>query len=116
MHVCTRWMFLPALMIGWLATGGSVRADVTDKGEFFSAEAVEKANKQIAKVKEKTKRELVIETFKEIPEDRKKDFDEKKKGEFFHHWARDRAKDLKVTGVYILLCKEPAPGRLQIEI
>src|SRR5262245_64272980 len=110
MHVYGRWMFLPALMIGWLATSGPARADVTDKGDFFSPEAVARANKRIDKVKEETKRDLVIETFKEIPEERKKDFDEKKKAEFFHRWARERAKDLKLTGVYILLCKEPAPG------
>lgn len=114
MHLFTRWMFLPALMIGWPVTGNLVRADVTDKGEYFSAEAVARANKRIEKAKDRTRKELVIETFKAIPEDRKKDYDEKKKASFFDRWARDRSESMKVNGVYLLLCKEP--GRFQIEV
>src|SRR5689334_12209114 len=82
-------------------------AQVTDKGEFFSPDAVPGANRRIEAVKEKYHKTLVVESFKEIPPDRKEEFAELGKEKFFDRWAKHRAESLAVNGVYILLCKEP---------
>src|SRR5205085_10116773 len=65
---------LLALVAGWLTLPGTARADVKDEGGFFSKEAVEKANRRIAEVKEKHKKDLVIETYSEVPKELRADF------------------------------------------
>ncbi len=114
----SRWLLIPALLIGWL--GLTVRASAAvapvlkDDGKFFSAEAVNKANDKIKKIAQDYNKDLLIETFPEIPGELKKDYSAEKKKEFFARWARDRAHDNAVNGVYVLICKEPS--HLQIEV
>src|SRR5579875_1715920 len=111
MFSISRWLLIPALLIGWLglSTGAfaAVAPVIKDDGKFFSAEAVEKANAQIKKIAQDYDKDLLIETFPTIPADLKKDYQPEKKKEFFEKWARDRAHDNAVNGVYVLICKEP---------
>ena len=52
----TRWLLVPALLIGWLGLSAgaftAVAPVIKDDGKFFSAEAVEKANSLIGKAQE----------------------------------------------------------------
>ncbi len=105
---------LPAFLLGWIALATPVRADVIDKGEFFSADAVKKANQRIDEVKRKHKKDLVIETYKDVPEDirdeYKKEKEKKDRNEkhgiqtLFTRWGQTRFK--RIDGVYIFLIKE----------
>jgi hypothetical protein len=117
MFPATRWLLVPALLLaGWLGPAGPASAvyppPIKDDGKFFSPEALDKANKKVREVYADTGIDLVIETFPAIPEDLKKKSEELGKEKFFLEWARRRAEDLGVRGVYILICK--SPGRVEV--
>src|SRR5262249_42945510 len=108
------------VLIGWLsmpqfaAAQGKVRQPrptrtVQDDGQFFSDKAKEKANEEIARIKKKFDKDLLIETFAKAPESINKINlkDSKEKNEFFLRWAEKRASNADVRGVYVLICKDP---------
>ena len=115
MRPSTRRSLLTALLLCCLAgTATAATPEVKDEAKFFSAEAVAKANTALKEIKEQTARDLVIETVPEIPEARKKDYNPDKRDEFFSKWAADNARERKVVGIYVLICKDPA--RVQVEV
>jgi uncharacterized membrane protein YgcG len=115
MRPFVRRSLLAALVACCLAAEATAAApEVKDEAKFFSADAVTKANTALKEIKEQTARDLLIETFSEIPEGRKKDYSPEKKDEFFSKWATDNARERKVVGVYVLICKDPA--RVQVEV
>ena len=66
-----RWIWLP-LLFG-LSLGSSAFAivpQVKDDGKFFSAEAIEKANRGIGEIERQFHSDLVIETFATVPADK----------------------------------------------
>jgi len=90
-----------------LAGIGAVR----DNGAFFSESAKSEATRKISEIEHQYKKDLLIETFKEIPEEIKQGVDLTDKaavGRLFEKWTVEQAKKQKVNGVYILLTKEPA--------
>src|SRR5262245_5155181 len=87
---------------------------VKDEAKYFSDAALDKANKKVRELYGKYKKDVVVETFAAVPADMKKkleELEEKKKdkgrAEFFDDWAKDRARQLGLNGVYVLVCKEP---------
>lgn len=115
MRPSVRWPFPVALVAACLAAAPVAAApEIKDDARFFSADAVSKANQAIKELKEQTARDLLIETFAEIPEGRKKDYKPETRDAFFAQWASVNAREHKVAGVYILLCKSPA--RVQVEV
>ena len=118
MHLSTRSVLVPALLAGWLATAGRAAAvyppPVKDEGKFFSAEALDKANRTIRQIYQRFEKDVVIETFPAIPADLEKKYKEEEKASFFNEWARKRAVELGVNGIYILICKKP--GRIEVEV
>jgi hypothetical protein len=111
MQPTTRFLSLPALLLGWLGLVGTVAAvfppAIKDDGKMFTSEGLEKANKKIKEIYQNYKKDVVIETFAAIPSDLEKKFKDKKKEDFFREWAESRTKDLGVNGIYVLICKEP---------
>ncbi len=90
-----------------LAGLGAVR----DNGVFFSDSAKSEATRRISEIEREYKKDLVIETFKEIPEEIKQGVeltDKAALGRLFEQWTVKQAKQQKVNGVYILLSREPA--------
>src|SRR5262249_14072226 len=85
-------------------------------GKFFSAEAGNKANQKIKKIAQDYNKDLLIETFAQIPADLQKDYkpENEQKRAFFEKWARDRAFENAVNGVDVLIWK--SPGHLQIGV
>ncbi len=73
-----------------------------------------KANEKIKKIAQTYDKDLLIETFADIPADLKKDYKPENKKEFFEKWARDQAHENAVNGVYVLICKKPS--HLQVEV
>ena len=116
----TRWILIPAVLVGWLAVPQFAAAQakvrqprptrtVQDDGQFFSDKAKEKANEEIAVIKKKFDKDFLIETFAKAPESISKiDLkNSKEKEEFFRKWALDRARNADIRGVYVLICKDP---------
>jgi hypothetical protein len=83
-----------------------LRADVKDNANIFSPQAVDDANRAMQKMKETHNKEFVVETFAAIPDDQKAAYAQSK-DTFFRTWMASRAKELKVNGVYVLICMDP---------
>ena len=81
----SRSLLIPVLVAGWLGliapAFAAVAPLIKDGGKFFSADAVAKANEKIKKIAQTYNKDLLIETFADIPDDLKKDYKpEDKKG------------------------------------
>jgi uncharacterized membrane protein YgcG len=88
---------------------------VKDDGKFFSDSAVTKANDMLREIRRKYQREILVETFKEVPENRARGFDLDKdadKRKCFETWGAERAKAAGKNGISILATKKP--GRLEV--
>lgn len=114
-------VFLAAgLLLGLVATGNqawAAVAEVRDEAHFFSADAVSQANDRIKEIKQRFKKDLLIETVRQVPESKKDDAnssDEKVKGRFFTNWAIERAKAEGVNGIYVLITREP--GHIEVVV
>ncbi|MCS6850135.1 MAG: TPM domain-containing protein [Gemmataceae bacterium] len=109
---------MPMLMLLCGATLAEVRVEapfaVKDDANFFSRQAVDQANSIIADIKRRYKEDLAIETYPAVPDDRRADLERGDRNAFFHEWARSRARALQVTGVYVLICRQPS--HLQVEV
>ena len=101
-----------------LAAPSTVRAGtagIHDNAGFFSDRAKADANFNITELQTKQRKDVCVETFKEIPAEQLKGANIQDKaalGKVLGLWATQRAKEQAVNGVYILLVKEPA--RLQV--
>ena len=69
---------------------------VKDEAKLFSATAIDEANAIIAKVRDKHRKDLMIETMEKGPV-------AKEAGK----WAANRAVDQRVDGIYVVITKEP---------
>jgi hypothetical protein len=86
---------------------------VRDDAGFFDAATIEKANAVIRQIKQDHGKDLSVETFGSIPPGLSAQYDPQRKDEFFDRWAAQRAADLKLDGVEVLICKDPA--RVQVQ-
>jgi len=89
-----------------------IDTEIRDGGGFFSARAIEKANAGVKTIKRKFKKDLVIETYKELPEDLKGDYekvakDKEGRSRFFVKWGNARANVVQLNGVFIAIFKTP---------
>jgi uncharacterized protein len=121
MYPIKRWILSALVLVGLLsATGVALAAlvsEVKDEAGFFSADAIKKANREIKNIKDSFKKDLVIETMKGIPADKKGEYEKAEKvdrAKFFDQWAHDRAKALEVNGVYVVIIKDPP--HLEVEV
>jgi hypothetical protein len=81
-----------------------------DDGKFFSPEALKKAQAAADRLFKEKQTDFVVETFDTPPKgdaEKVKAMSAAEKQKFFHELARDRAKELKVSGVYVLINKNP---------
>src|SRR5581483_2581807 len=86
----------------------TANAQVRDDGGFFSADAVDRANSAIGQMKQETGRDLLIETFPSIPQERADQYRADNAAEFFREWANARGQAAHVKGVYILINRTPS--------
>lgn len=106
----TRWALIPGLVAGWLWLAGPARAvtpEVKDDAGLFTAAAVKRANEIIADVSRRFKKDIVIETYKEVPADKLGQRKSLGDDRFFPKWAEDRFAALRTDGVYVLICENP---------
>lgn len=76
--------------------GKDLPRQVRDEAKLFSEKATEDANAVIAKIKEKHRKDFLIETMEKLPEDEKP-----------AKWAQKRAEDAGIDGVYIVITTQP---------
>lgn len=117
-----RWLAAPALLAGLLGllvpanAGADGPADgfrVKDGAKLFTKEAMDKAEKTIAKIKHDYKQDLLIETYEEIPEGVRAKYKEEGTEKLFRGWARQRYNQAGVSGVLILVTQKP--GHVEVE-
>ena len=86
-----------------------------DKGKFFTKEGLESANKKIRAIYEKYKKDVVIETIPMLTPEQEKKSKEDGTDKFFAKLTSDRAKEIGLNGVYILMCKKPSYLRIHMD-
>ena len=102
--------FIVATLLGTTVSIAGL-GEIRDTGDFFSESAKTKASRKISEIEQQYKKDLVIETFKEIPDEIKQDVDLSDKtamNRLFERWTVKQAKQRGVNGIYILISKEPA--------
>ncbi|MCY2992811.1 MAG: TPM domain-containing protein [Planctomycetota bacterium] len=114
-HFSQHWL-IPVVLAGWFGVADRALAShgVNDDGKFFSADAVARASQKIKDLYRDYQKDLLIDTVPLIPPSLKAEYDKEGKKKFFQSWSRKRAGDVKVKGIYILICRQP--GHLQIEV
>ena len=85
----------------------TARAQVHDDAHLFGQQAVADANTVMGRMEQQDKKQFVLETFPAVPDAQKAELQQKGDKTFFHDWMAGRAKDLKVNGVYALICMDP---------
>ncbi len=99
---------MTAALLVWPGPAGAATPEVRDEAGFFKPETIAAANKIISGIKSEDNKDLLIETFLQVPEGKKVDAgDATAVARFFTEWADQRATDAGVKGVYVLICKRP---------
>lgn len=99
-----------ALLVG-TSVGRAGLGGIRDGGAFFSDDAKADASRTIGDVERTLKKDIVIETFPEIPEAVKGGVnvaDKAALNRLFVEWAEKQARQQAVNGVYVLISKQPA--------
>src|SRR5438445_470113 len=104
-----RWTLVPALLV-CLAAAAPVAAQnrtefIQDDANFFSREAKAKANAEIARIRDRFKRELVVDTVDSVnfPAGiNTKD----KEAKYFDEWAEKRFLHEKIKGIYVVIVQK----------
>ncbi len=96
------WIAILVLLLPWLA-----RADVHDNAKIFGPDAIDRADAAMTKMEQAHNKQLVVETFTGIPDDQKPSMEKLGKDAFFKQWMSNRARELRVNGVYVLICMDP---------
>jgi uncharacterized protein len=112
-----RWAMVPALLAGCLINTGAVFASapqVKDDGKFFKADAIQKANDIIKEIERGHQKDLIIETMEKGPAGSEAKPKGSERDQLFNEWARKRAKELGVKGIYIAISR--TPSHIQIEV
>ena len=95
----------------WIAIGAA-RAEVKDQTGMFSSSAIQQADQATRQIKQKYGREMLVEVFPEIPSELRGQYSQDRKDQFFSQWMVRRAQELKVNGVYVLICRNPSHLRV----
>jgi Trypsin-like peptidase domain/TPM domain len=88
-----------------------------DGGRFFSEKTLLATNDAAKSVYQKTGRDLVVETYANIPNDKTdevKAMKQEDRAKFFKSWAEARAKAEDVKGVLLLVCRTPSSFHVTI--
>lgn len=89
---------------------------VKDAGGFFTPEAVRKADAELKEINSRTKKNIIIETFKTAPASdvqRLEAMTTTERNSYYANWARNRVQGLRFC-VYVLITREP--GHVQVAV
>src|SRR5688572_25415668 len=91
-----------------ISSAHAAKSQVVDNAGFFSPDAVQQANQQLAELEQKHGRHMRVETYERIPAELRAKYSEANKRQFFQDWTRRRLSDEQINGVMVLICKEPS--------
>ena len=110
-HLKSRVVLALAVLFSSVVATHAGSGAIRDNAAFFSAQAKTEALKTIHEMSQRYHKELVVETFAEIPADLRQGVDLTNKAamaRLYEQWAVKLAKQEAVNGVYVLLVKQPA--------
>jgi hypothetical protein len=93
-----------------VAAEGHPASSVKDGAGLFAPAAVARADEQIAQLRETYGCDLVIETVRSLPNTDRRWYRflyAREVNRFLADWARDRARDEGVDGIYVVVCTQP---------
>ncbi len=99
-------------VVGAVACPAVARAaGVRDDAGLFSADAVARAGRLLAEVKQAHGKDVSVETAADVPAERRQAFNNarnrQQREQFFARWADDRAQKERVDGVFVLITRRP---------
>lgn len=83
-------------------------AQVRDNTGMFSSQAMQQANADIEQIRRQYGKDVVVEVFGQIPQEMRDEYQTVGQQQFFNAWMRQRARELGVNGVYVLVCRNPS--------
>lgn len=101
-----------------LTATAETRAEAIDHAKVFTSAAVAQANKVLADVQAKHHSRVTVETFPEIPSDKRAEFDRARtnssaRDQFYMHWADER---LKAHGGGVMVLINMKPGHVHVRM
>jgi hypothetical protein len=102
-----RWLTVLTALALVAAVAAPVRAQVHDYAEVFSPEAERKAQATIDQISQKHKRELLVESYKAVPPEKRQELQQKGNQRFFADWAVERGRAENIDGIVVLLSMDP---------
>lgn len=85
---------------------------VRDEAHLFSPDAISRAEQAIRQINQKHHKDVLVETFPEIPQDEQSRFQQDGRDRFYAAWADQLAHQNAVDGVMILITR--TPGHIQV--
>ena len=102
---------LVTLSVSGISNAHAAGTAIIDEAEFFSKSAKEEASKLIANTAKELKKDLCIESLKELPKEIKNGVNPQNKAaadRMYEQFTIKQAAKRKVNGVYVLLVRQPA--------
>jgi len=106
-------LFVASLLLCTTAGRASIH-QVWDQGHFFQPETLLQMETILEDIDAKFNKDLMIETFSSIPDQKKPELQEKGKDQFFVDWAMSEGGRLKVNGIIILISADPRYIRIEL--
>jgi uncharacterized membrane protein YgcG len=85
----------------------AAKAQVVDNAGFFSADAVSKANQQLADLEQRSGKQLRIETYAQLPNELRGQYSPQRSNEIYDKWATQLAKDQGINGALVVITRQP---------
>jgi len=102
------FMIAPLIFLCAAFPAAAASLGVKDGAHFFTADAIGQAEQVIQQINARHHRDVLIETVPDVPQDMQGQLQSQGRAEFFKQWADKRAVDQGVSGVYMLICKNPS--------
>lgn len=87
---------------------------VRDQAGFFTPNAVERADQLISQIRQQTRHDIIVDTLPALSAEQQAQLQSVGKERFFEELTNQRAKQSGVTGVYVLITRDPS--HLQVAV
>ena len=101
------WLLTPLLMLPFATPAQAAASGVNDRAHFFSPGAVTQADEIIHQINQRHHKDVLVETWPDIPQDMRQEYEQLGKERFFEQWAGNRARGQGVDGILILIARDP---------
>jgi hypothetical protein len=117
-----RWTVTSVAVLGAVAFSGdafAVAPPIRDHAQLFSLAALGESNEIAESIQTNYDKRLVIETFSSVPWTARLTHnfnDPQDRARYFAEWAKRNARRAGSNGIYVLICKEPAPAEVEVRV